>query len=145
MSFSALLIYLPVGSGMWIASLSTPGLVVFLYKWSCCKYCTLLRGRPRWREGVLLWASSSSEARILIWRGSSSSSCSAMSPVSPRYEYSEPNESDDRRGACFSPLLDSNSDVECSSERRGGGIKVRRGMLAGLEELEEGIVPVVVG
>ena len=64
--------------------------------------------------------------------------------MSLKKENSELTESVDRRGSSFS-FADASNAVECSSEKRGGGIRVRRGMVAGLNEDEEGIVPVVEG
>ena len=60
--------------------------------------------------------------------------------MSLKNEKSEPAESEERRELpCFS-LPESK---ECSSsERRGGGIRVRSGMLVDFEGVEEGMVPV---
>ena len=135
------------GSGICIASLSRPGLVFFCSGWSCSMYRTRLgcRPRPGPAEKEPWGPSSSKESPSWMCRGSSSpASCSARSPVSPKKEKSEPAESEEWRDPGFS-LVDCSNEAECSSDRRGGGIRVRRGILAGLKRVEEGMVPVVRG
>lgn len=142
-SFSKRVIFLGGGSGISIASLSMPGLVFCRRKWSCSAYrtcrgtCSLRSGREAARRR------SSNDPPRSICRGSSSSaSCSARSPVPPRYEKSEPAESEERRELlpCFSF-----SRSECSSDRRGGGIRLRRGILVAREGFEEGMVATIRG
>ena len=161
-NFSAAPILLGAGSGISIASFSTPSVVRFRERWSCSTYRTR-RGRgllpPLFRPaepGVVPFAllrGASPDRRMRMRSGSSSSAswstCSARSPVSlPKREKSEAEPASDevlRRAACFSSealLPSSRERSECSSEERGGGAgtRVRRGMGA-REGVGGGILP----
>ena len=146
-TFSVREIRLGAGFGLSIASLSTPGLVISRSIWSCCRYRTRLGCRPRAFAAEPPKTSSSSESRSLICKGSSSSaSCSARSPVSLQREKSDPAESEEeRRISGFSLLDDSSNDAEWSSKRCKEVGMLRRGILAGRKEIEEGIVTVILG